>query len=1075
MQQKIFNIKVLQNELKKTPLQIPEVHSEIVQSWAESIKNKAIYKQKETALHGHFIQRVLLNILGYDGFTDGKSAWNLQREQQIGSGSVDVALGTFTNEGAKEIIAPFELKGAKTKDLDAIMAGRYKSPVQQAWEYATDNKGTKWVLVSNYTQIRLYNYSLGKHAYESFDLSKLDVPEEYQRLKLLIGAQNLLTGKTLELLEKSEQADKEITNALYKDYKTLREKLITTLGKENPNIDQIELINISQLILDRILFIAFAEDKQLLPDKIIAKAYETQNTFNPQPIWQNFLGLFTAIDKGNEELNIPQYNGGLFKHDPRLENIIFPDELCNNFKELAEYDFDSEVSVNILGHIFEQSISDIEEIKARAAGESFDKKQSKRKKDGVFYTPQYITRYIVEQAVGGWLEDRKQELGFYKLPDLEDSDYEKIKPKNKPTGKIAKHFKYWQAYKDKLASITIIDPACGSGAFLNEVFDYLLLEGEEVNREIARLRGGQGELFRWDTHILANNIFGVDINAESVEITKLGLWLKTANKQEPLTYLEDNIKVGNSLIDDPEVAGDLAFNWQEEFKAIMENGGFDVVVGNPPYVRQELLSELKPALQKNFEVYQGTADLFVYFVELGMKLLKEKGMFGYIVANKWMRANYGKSLRKYISTKTKLLQIIDFGELPIFENAATFPMILVTQKQETTRQFFLYAPIKDLKLQTLQKEIQKVGSELDNEALGDGNWTLTSKQEVNLLKKMQQLGQPLEKYISGKIYWGIKTGYNKAFVIDEFTKDRLIAEDPKSTEIIKPFLEGKDVRRYAPASNEKFVIFTRRGIDIDLYPAIKNHLGHYKEELTPKPKHWKGKWIGRKAGSYKWFEIQDNVAYFLDLEKPKIIYPEIAQSSRFTFDIECLYTNNKCFFIAEENFFLLGILNSKLAWLFLKRICSVLGDPDKGGRLELRSIHVSQLPIHSIDFSKPNDKAAHDFIVEKVASMLEKNKQINELLFKFLNLLKSRLSLEKPSQKLEKWYELSFKEFKGELKKKKITLSLSDEVEWLEYFTQQQTQARAINEVIAKTDAEIDQMVYKLYELTPEEIKIVES
>ena len=695
-------------------------------------------------------------------------------------------------KGAKEIIAPFELKGAKTKDLDAIMAGRHKSPVQQAWEYATDNKGTKWVLVSNYTQIRLYNYSLGKHAYESFDLSKLDLPEEYQRLKLLIGAQNLLTGKTLELLEKSEQADKEITNALYKDYKALREKLITTLGKENPNIDQIELINISQLILDRILFIAFAEDKQLLPDRIIAKAYATQNTFNPQPIWQNFLGLFTAIDKGNEELNIPQYNGGLFRHDPRLENIIFPDELCNNFKELAEYDFDSEVSVNILGHIFEQSISDIEEIKARAAGESFDKKQSKRKKDGVFYTPQYITRYIVEQAVGGWLEDKKQELGFYNLPELKDSDYESINPRLKPKAKMAKHLKYWQAYKDQLATITIVDPACGSGAFLNEVFDYLLLEGEEVNREITRLRGGQGELFRWDTHILANNIFGVDINAESVEITKLGLWLKTANKQEPLTYLEDNIKVGNSLIDDPEFAGDLAFNWQEEFKEIMANGGFDVVVGNPPYVRQELLSELKPVLQKNFEVYQGTADLFVYFIELGIKLLKEKGMFGYIVANKWMRANYGKPLRQWLK-KQRLLQIIDYGDLPVFENATTYPCILLMSK-DVPEDEVPVVKMEELAFTNLSHYVSEHNYKLGVEKLEDSSWSLVSKEAQLVLEKVSKMGVPLEQYVDGEIYRGVLTGLNEAFVIDETTKNRLITEDSKSAEIIKPFLAGKEVK-----------------------------------------------------------------------------------------------------------------------------------------------------------------------------------------------------------------------------------------------------------------------------------------
>ena len=1022
MQQKIFNIKVLQNELKKTSSQIPEVHSEIVQSWAESIKNKAIYKQKETALHGHFIQRVLLDILGYDGFTDGKSAWNLQREQQIGSGSVDVALGTFTNEGAKEIIAPFELKGAKTKDLDAIMAGRHKSPVQQAWEYATDNKGTKWVLVSNYTQIRLYNYSLGKHAYESFDLSKLDVPEEYQRLKLLIGAQNLLTGKTLELLEKSEQADKEITNALYKDYKTLREKLITTLGKENPNIDQIELINISQLILDRILFIAFAEDKQLLPDRIIAKAYATQNTFNPQPIWQNFLYLFTAIDKGNKELNIPQYNGGLFKHDPRLENIIFPDELCNNFKELAEYDFDSEVSVNILGHIFEQSISDIEEIKARAAGESFDKKQSKRKKDGVFYTPQYITRYIVEQAVGRWLEDKKQELGFYKLPDLEDSDYEKIKPKNKPTGKIAKHFKYWQAYKDQLANITIVDPACGSGAFLNEVFDYLLLEGEEVNREIARLRGGQGELFRWDTHILANNIFGVDINAESVEITKLGLWLKTANKREPLTYLEDNIKVGNSLIDDPEIAGDLAFNWQEEFKEIMANGGFDVVVGNPPY-GAKLSQQQITHLENKFSSFEYQVNTYVLFYELGINLLQQNGTLGFITPATFTYQHYFKKIRTILN-KLEIKSIRKYN-YPVFEDADIGDTVSwILQKKNRTAKKTQILRCKNKEEATLESESISYSNLVSNAGKYNlGSQTLTT-QHFQDNPHFIKLGDV------AKIIIGIKP-YQTGKGIPKQTKD---------TVKNKPFTASSQID-----SEYKLCIV---GSDFHRYTFIQKPTMYLKY----------GDWLAEPRKSAPFFDAQ------------KIIIRQTSDTIIANLDTTKAINLNNVYNIGKSSpdyaiEYLLALLNSKFMQYIYQDIAQ-----EKGKLFaEVKKVYLNALPIKKLKIKKQN------IFIEKSNLMLLENHKLSEISQRFLQLLKSRLNLEKTPQKLEKWYELSFDEFKKELKKKKITLSLSEEAEWLKHFTQQQAQARAINEVIAKTDAEIDQMVYKLYELTPEEIKIVEN
>ena len=364
----------------------------ILETWAENLE-RGIY-DSETQNDGEFIQRILIDILGYVGSSDGKK-WTVAKNQPVGKGNVDVALGHFTADNAS-ILAPLELKGAKTRDLDAIMAGRNKTPVQQAWEYAMDAKGAQWVLVSNYREIRLYAVGYGRKEYESFDLSNLRKPEHYARFMLLLSAQNLLEGKTLSLLKESEQAEKDITDQLYADYKILRRRLIDTISKDNPEKDPLDVIRYTQTILDRILFVAFAEDKGLLPDKTLAKAYETQNLFSPQPVWENFKGLFQAINKGNAALNIPGYNGGLFADDPDLNNLKISNELCESFKKIGDYDFDSDVSVNILGHIFEQSISDLEELKAETEGADteFDKKKSKRKKDGIFYTPAYITRYI---------------------------------------------------------------------------------------------------------------------------------------------------------------------------------------------------------------------------------------------------------------------------------------------------------------------------------------------------------------------------------------------------------------------------------------------------------------------------------------------------------------------------------------------------------------------------------------------------------------------------------------------------------------------------------------------------------
>ena len=295
-----------------------------------------------------------------------------------------------------------------------------------------DAKGAKWVLISNFREIRLYAVGYGRKDYEVFDLTQLTNPTHYARFILLLSAENLLGRRVSTLLTESENKDKEITNKLYKDYKTLRSRMTDTLIKDNPSIPVLDIIGYVQTILDRILFVAFAEDKGLLPENTLKSCYEDRGRWNPQPAWENFKGLFHSIDKGNPPLNIPNYNGGLFAENKALNNLMVSDELCSGFKTLGEYDFESDVSVNILGHIFEQSISDIEEIKANINGEKAagNKNKSKRKKDGIFYTPAYITRYIVEQAIGGWLNDRKKEIGFEKLPELTEDDYASIQTIN---------------------------------------------------------------------------------------------------------------------------------------------------------------------------------------------------------------------------------------------------------------------------------------------------------------------------------------------------------------------------------------------------------------------------------------------------------------------------------------------------------------------------------------------------------------------------------------------------------------------------------------------------------------------
>ncbi|MEO6824601.1 MAG: hypothetical protein ABI167_07745, partial [Nitrosospira sp.] len=429
----LFHPRVLEKYLKHAP--VPTVaHQTLLTAWAHNLE-KGLYNS-ETKNDGQFIEHILVQLLGYKQSGTSPSAWTVVKNQPIGSGNADAAIGYFTPV-KDSILAPFELKGAKTQDLDAMMPGRGKTPVQQVWEYAMDAKGAKWALLSNFREIRLYAVGYGRKDYERFDLTSPLDSRDYERMLLLLSAENLLGGNTATLLAESDMVDKEVTDALYRDYRSLRINLVTQISSSNPTVSMLDVINFSQTILDRILFVAFAEDRDLLPKETLKKTYEAVNPYVPQPVWANFKGLFTAIDKGSPPLKIPGYNGGLFSENPQLNALVLSNELCEAFKTIGSYDFGSEVSVNILGHIFEQSITDIEEIKLVAIGAPVPA-TSKRKKDGIYYTPPHVTRYIVEQAVGGWLADCKEKIGFHTLPLLAEADYESIfiPKKGKSAGQV---------------------------------------------------------------------------------------------------------------------------------------------------------------------------------------------------------------------------------------------------------------------------------------------------------------------------------------------------------------------------------------------------------------------------------------------------------------------------------------------------------------------------------------------------------------------------------------------------------------------------------------------------------------
>ena len=275
------------------------------------------------------------------------------------------------------------------------------------------------------------------------------------------------------------------------------------------------------------------------------------------------------------------------------------------------------------------------------------------------------------------------------------------------------------------------------------------------------------------------------------------------------------------------------FDWEKEFPEIMKNGGFDAVIGNPPYVRQEGLGDLKEYFQRKYTVYHGMADLYAYFIEKGVSLLRDKGIFGYIVANKWMRANYGEPLRKWLKRQC-IAQIVDFGDLPVFQQATTYPCILVIGKDKPPSAFsqvpvvrfilvqsktteparsgatLSVTQVKTLEFESLEGYVKENRHSVKLSILDDTGWSLADERSAALLNKLKKTGVPLKEYVKGKIYRGVLTGLNEAFVIDEETRNRLVSEDPKSKEIIKPFLIGRDIKRYQPPTGKAILDFYQR-------------------------------------------------------------------------------------------------------------------------------------------------------------------------------------------------------------------------------------------------------------------------
>jgi hypothetical protein len=449
--------------------------------------------------------------------------------------------------------------------------------------------------------------------------------------------------------------------------------------------------------------------------------------------------------------------------------------------------------------------------------------------------------------------------------------------------------------------------------------------------------------------------------------------------------------------------------------------------------------------------------------------------------------------------------------LPVFEDAAPMPAILLTQRESVDAQAFRFTQMQTLDFDSLEAEINRIGKQLNQEAL-DGNWTLAPADEIRILNKIRENSTTLTRYCEGEIRRGATTGFNNAFIINAETRDYLIAEDPRSAEIIKPCVVGDDIRKYEIQFRERYLIWTYIGVPIEQYPAVFNHLQQFQERLER-----------RQDQGEHWWELR-SCSYYDDFEKPKIVYPDIGMNCRFCFDESGLFLTNTAYLIPTSDLYLLALLNSHLTFYYLKHICMVLGDADRGGRLRFIYQYMRDFPIRRINFTTPADEryrqlekaktlyqfclnkgsidcvlgfvkdhltadpersdVVHDLLAFLAEQMLEMNKAKGEEIRGFLRWLGREIGAEintlKNKTRLQGYYELPFERLLGILKEnhRSITVdpSARDFQERLEReFASSCTKLTPLLAHIQGTDALIDQVVYQLYGLTDEEVAVVEG
>lgn len=969
-----------------------------------------------------------------------------------GTGAADLAIGVFHKDDKASIPQVLcEFKDIKS-DLDAPQKrkGNNRSPVRQCLDYLgwsrrglfpSDPIVPTWGIVTDMNEFRLYWFDKSHHQSLRFTILATDLLKgtslvatteaaRFDRFlfKKVFHRETLISavGRSalLSLIERQRFNDRQLENTFYEEYRKFRERLYLTLLENNgdgtsrfPGTKG-RLVRLAQKILDRCIFIFFCEDMgqalafppKLLQEFLIDRSKDAYFDPKATTIWQDMLRLFAAMNEGKAfgGKAINQFNGGLFAKDEELEKLHVPNSIfCQHmqganeaslysFKETllylcASYNYASDLGQSnkatngfdrdplkslglyTLGRIFEQSITELEILEAEADGRPSINKESKRKRDGVYYTPEWVVERIVDETIVPRLAEIKKECGW---PAKGDPSIEAI-----------------DAYSARLKTLTVLDPACGSGAFLITVLRDLVEAWHEVQGLRRQLTKGLGAKENDDeliADILRSNIYGVDINAASVEISRLALWLHTARGDKPLSSLDSHVREGNSLIgsdfyqgqinlafyDDAEKERVNAFDWQVAFPEVFERGGFDIVVGNPPYVKLQnfrtvhadmarYLRDGRNGTRSYRSTQTGNFDLYLPFIEKGIALLNGKGRLGYIAPSLWITNDYGEGLRSLIGANRNLDRWIDFKSFQIFEEAITY----------TALQFFTKAPNEAVRVADAPTghvpenpwEDQSRALPYQGVIFGD-RWLLLTGDERALIDRLYQTCRRLDDpEISSDIFQGVKTGADQVYKLTKLGPNRYRC-NPDEAEayeveiedaLMHPILSGFESKRYQDPMTDVYLLFpyerSEQGASLIPPEAMKTRFAKAWRYLCS----WKEILITRDNG-----ELNDDHWHRFSRSQSlnrtgmqKLFAGGTVPHLRFSLDESGLFflTGGRVDGIVPSEtcdpWFLLGVLNGKVADFVFRRI----GRVKSGGFFEANKQFIAPLPI---PLASPDDQVS---------------------------------------------------------------------------------------------------------------------